>query len=155
MKPCFKGTWFTLIASREQPGMGTPGARAPSNMLPVCSVDATVERGQSLWYSTNARTFGPWSPYRAGGTADVHACRGKQFFVKVFYLLPQSATIVVLTYMFVLDQRNILWLRDTVRRTPLGKPIVFWKIMGSCDKDMNIRCQCREINKWQPYAHRW
>ena len=50
-----------------------------------------------------------------------HARRGKQFFVKSFDLLLQSTTIVVLAYMFVLDKRTTLWLRDTVRQTSLGK----------------------------------
>ena len=44
-----------------------------------------------------------------------HGRKGKQFFVKSFDLLFPSATIVVLTYMFVLDKRNTLWLRDTIR----------------------------------------
>ena len=50
-----------------------------------------------------------------------HASRGKQFFVKSFDLFFQSATIFVLTYMFVQNKRNTLWLRDTVRQSSVGK----------------------------------
>ena len=37
-----------------------------------------------------------------------HPHGGKQFFVKSFDILFQSATIVVLTHLFVLDKRNTL-----------------------------------------------
>ena len=50
-----------------------------------------------------------------------HAGRGKQLFVESFNLSFQSATIVVLTCMCVLDKRNTMWLRDTVRKTSWGK----------------------------------
>ena len=36
---------------------------------------------------------------------------------KSFDLLFECATIVVLTFLFVLDKRNTLWLRDMVRQT--------------------------------------
>ena len=51
----------------------------------------------------------------------LHASRGKQFFVKSFDFSFQSATIVVLTYMFLLNKTNTVFLRDTVKQTSLGK----------------------------------
>ena len=41
-----------------------------------------------------------------------HAHRGKHLYVKSFDLSFQSATIVVISYMCILDKRNTLWLRD-------------------------------------------
>ena len=84
------------------------------------SLDATVGWRQSFWYSKNARAFGPRSTFRACGTAKARTRRGKQLFVNSFHLLFQSTILVVLTYMFVLNKRNTLWLRDTVRQTSLG-----------------------------------
>ena len=47
--------------------------------------------------------------------------RSKQFFVESFdYLLFQSATIVALAYMFLLDKNNTLCLRDTTVTEPQG-----------------------------------
>ena len=60
-----------------------------------------------------------------------HVCRGKQFFVKSFNLPFQSTTIVVLIYMFVLDKRNTLWLRNKIRQTSLGKSAARPKLRSS------------------------
>ena len=61
-----------------------------------------------------------------------HVRRGKQFFVKSFDLSFQNATIAVLTYMFVLDRRNTLWLRDMVRQTSRGKSATAYFIILQC-----------------------
>ena len=50
-----------------------------------------------------------------------HACTAKTFFVESLDLSFQSTTIVALAYMFVLDKRNTLWLRNAVRQTSRGK----------------------------------
>ena len=50
-----------------------------------------------------------------------HASRGKQYCVKSFDLSFQRATSVVSYCMFLLDKKNTLCLRDTVRQTSFGK----------------------------------
>ena len=53
-----------------------------------------------------------------------HAHKGKHIYVKSFDLSFQSATIVILTCMCVLDKRSTLWLRYTFRQTFLGKSVI-------------------------------
>ena len=50
-----------------------------------------------------------------------HACTGKQFFDELYDLSFQSVTFVALTDMLGLDERNILWLCNTVSQTSLRK----------------------------------
>ena len=94
-------------------------------------MDATVGWGQSLWYSINARPSALGHLIEPVLQLTRHVHRGKQFFVKLFDLLFQSATIVVLTCMFVLDKRNTLWLCDTVKQTSLRKSMARAKLWSA------------------------
>ena len=88
-------------------------------MTPYIWLDAAVGWGQSLWYSKKALGH----PIEPVARLTRHVRRGKQFVVKLFNLLFQSATIVLI-YLFKLDKRNTLWLRNMVRQTSL------WEVSG-------------------------
>ena len=83
-------------------------------MLHICiyiysTLDAIVGWVESsLWYSMNARAFGPQTPYQAVGSAGVAMRTGKQLFVKSYDLSFQSITVVISTYVCLYWMKGIL-----------------------------------------------